>query len=149
LRGPVEGCLGVGLVPPRPFPRGGPGDDLPGRLHREARGLRTGDLNRPELGRLGESLACWFLTTHGVRVLATNVRVGRGEIDILARDGGTRVAVEVRTTRGRDDPVDAADPAKRERASGLAHRIGARRFDVIGFGFDPAGFDVHWVPGSP
>jgi len=101
------------------------------------------------LGRLGESLACWFLTTHGVRVLATNVRVGRGEIDILARDGGTRVAVEVRTTRGRDDPVDAADPAKRERASDLARRIGARRFDVIGIGIDPAGFDVHWVPGSP
>ena len=59
------------------------------------------------------------------------------------------MAVEVRTRRGGGDPVDAADPAKREQASGLGRQVGAGRFDVIGIALDRDGFEVHWVPDSP
>lgn len=36
----------------------------------------------------------------GYRLLERNVRLGRGEIDIVARDGSILVFVEVRTRRG-------------------------------------------------
>lgn len=72
--------------------------------------------------------------------------VGRGELDILARDRGVLVAIEVRTRMGRGDPADAADPAKRVRAERLGRAAGARRFDVIGIAIDSDGFDLHWVP---
>ncbi|HEX6947080.1 MAG TPA: YraN family protein [Acidimicrobiia bacterium] len=138
----------MGHVSPRPLPRGGPGPDLQGRLRGAPRRFRADDLNRADLGRLGEAIAGWFLARHGLTIVAANVRVGRGEIDILADDNGIRVAVEVRTTRGRDDPVDAADPGKREQASRLARRIGARRFDVVGIGLHEQDIEVHWVPAA-
>ncbi|MFO7300443.1 MAG: YraN family protein [Actinomycetes bacterium] len=137
----------MGRLPPEPLPPGGPGPHLPGRLRRASGGRRDQLLGRPALGRLGEDLACRFLASHGLQVVATNVRVGRGEIDILALDHGVRVAVEVRTSRGREDPVDAADPGKRRRASRLAWQAGARRFDVIGVGVGDGVVEFHWVPG--
>ncbi len=97
------------------------------------------------MGEAGERLARWYLEDHGLRVVATNVAFGDGEIDLLALDGGRRVAVEVRARTGGGDPVDAIDPAKRERAARLARRVGAR-FDVVGIRFDHYGFEVHWVP---
>lgn len=71
-----------------------------------------------------------------------------GEIDILARDGGTRVAVEVRTTTGRQDPIDALDDAKRSKVARLGALVGADRTDLIGIGLGSEGVDIHWVPGE-
>ncbi len=51
------------------------------------------------LGAQGEKLAAKFLQREGYTVLARNVRLGRGEIDIVARDGDTIVFVEVKTLR--------------------------------------------------
>lgn len=84
--------------------------------------------------------------SQGVTVVAGNVTVGRGEIDILARDGGVPISVEVRTRLGGHDPADAADPAKRLQAASLGRAVGARRFDVIGIAIDRDGFVLHWVP---
>lgn len=81
-------------------------------------------------------------------MIATNVVVPGGEIDILARDGHRRVAVEVRTRSAGADPVDAADAIKREHAARLTRRAGAVRFDVIGIRVDTDGVDVHWVPAA-
>ncbi len=103
---------------------------------------------RLEVGRTGEGLARWFLEDKGLRIVATNVRVGRGELDLLAVDGSQKVAVEVRTRVGGPDPVDAADNAKRSQASSLAREVGADRFDVVGVRMDLAGMDVHWIPGA-
>ncbi len=93
-------------------------------------------------------MARWYLASHGLTVLSTNVRVGRGEIDILARDRGVLVSIEVRTRVGGGDPADAADPAKRSRAERLGRAAGARRFDVVGVAIDRDGFEVHWVPSA-
>lgn len=80
-------------------------------------------------------------------VVAANVEIGRGELDLLALDGMTRVAVEVRTTTGEGDPIDAVDSLKRRQVGVLAARIGAGRVDFVGVGIGLDGAVVHWVPG--
>ena len=57
--------------------------------------------SRQETGRLGESAAKHHLESVGYTILASNVRCGRQEIDIVADDGGTLVFVEVRARRSR------------------------------------------------
>jgi Holliday junction resolvase-like predicted endonuclease len=97
---------------------------------------------------LGERLARWFLDDHGLRVVATNIRVERGEIDILALDRGERVAVEVRTITGEGEPIDAVDPSKRRRVRHLARQAGASRVDFVGVRIAPDAAVFHWVPGG-
>lgn len=81
-------------------------------------------------------------------MLATNVLVDRGEIDILALDHGERVAIEVRTITGPGEAIDAIDPAKRQRVRGLARQVGASRVDFVGVRIEPAAAVFHWVPGG-
>ncbi len=52
---------------------------------------------RIELGRKGESVAREYLRRRGLSILTTNYRCRLGEIDIIARDRGTLVFVEVRS----------------------------------------------------
>ncbi|MAB89797.1 MAG: YraN family protein [Planctomycetes bacterium] len=47
-------------------------------------------------GHQQERLAARFLKRQGLRILGRNVRVGRDELDLVARDGGVAVVVEVR-----------------------------------------------------
>jgi len=47
-------------------------------------------------GRFGEDRASAFLTSHGYRVIARNVRLPGGEIDAVCLDGPTLVIVEVK-----------------------------------------------------
>lgn len=56
---------------------------------------------KQETGRLGELAARRHLESVGYTILASNVRCGRHEIDIVADDGGTLVFTEVRARRGR------------------------------------------------
>jgi putative endonuclease len=50
-----------------------------------------------ELGQKGEELARSFLQEHGLRILETNYRYGRDEVDIIAEEGEYLVIVEVKT----------------------------------------------------
>jgi len=52
-----------------------------------------------QLGATGEDLAAAFLTRHGYRVIARNVRARWGEIDIVARQKERLHFVEVKTRR--------------------------------------------------
>jgi putative endonuclease len=52
---------------------------------------------KDRLGQYGEQLAARYLTEHGLQVIATNWRCRHGEIDIIAREGGTVVFCEVKT----------------------------------------------------
>ena len=81
-------------------------------------------------------------------MVAANVSVGKGEIDLLAMDGFQRVAVEVRTVRHQDDPIDAVDHAKRHQVRKLARQAKASRVDFVGVLVGPTGVEVHWVPGQ-
>lgn len=49
-----------------------------------------------ELGAAAERAVADYLTTHGVEIVARNLRIGRLELDIVARDGPVVLVVEVR-----------------------------------------------------
>ena len=64
---------------------------------------------REARGRRGERLAAWFLRLHGWRIVARRVKTPRGEIDLVARRGGTVALVEVKwraTVAERDYAID-------------------------------------------
>jgi Holliday junction resolvase-like predicted endonuclease len=100
------------------------------------------------VGAAGESYASRWLADHGLVIERTNVSVEEGEIDLIARDGHLRVAIEVRTITGPGDPIDAVDSSKRRHVAALARRIGVARVDLVGVGFRQWGIEVHWVPGG-
>lgn len=90
--------------------------------------------------RWGEALAAVFLRLKGYRVEARNWRCSLGEIDIVARDRGTLVFVEVKARTGTraGPPEEAVDQRKQRRLIQLAHAYLAKcggepacRFDVI------------------
>ena len=51
---------------------------------------------RLERGRLWESRAATYLEDHGLAILARGYRCRLGELDLVCRDGGHLVIVEVR-----------------------------------------------------
>ncbi len=75
-----------------------------------------------ELGRVGEDLAVAHLERSGYLILERNVFMRRGEIDIIARQGGDLVFVEVktRTSNRYGKPEDAITPTK---VKSLAHAV--------------------------
>ena len=79
---------------------------------------------RQRTGRLGEAAARRHLEAQGYAVRGVNVRVGRGEIDIVADEGGDVVFVEVRTRRGRGlgTPEESITTGKRARMAEAAQR---------------------------
>ena len=59
-------------------------------------------MKRKETGTIGEQLAQNYLKKKGYRILETNCRCGRDEIDIVARQKDYLVFVEVRTKSNPD-----------------------------------------------
>lgn len=91
-----------------------------------------------EKGDDAEARAAEHLAQAGLCVVGRNVRVGRGEIDVVARDGDVVVFVEVRRRKTRVDALESIGPRKqallaRSGAWWLArHAPQARaRFDVV------------------
>jgi putative endonuclease len=68
------------------------------------------------LGSAGEDLAAQWLTDHGFRIVARNVRTAYGELDIVAQKGWDVHVVEVKTRRGTGygTPLEAIDKRKQE-----------------------------------
>ena len=103
-----------------------------------------------------EAAALELLLSHGLARVAGNVLYRAGELDLVMRDGGTLVFVEVRY-RASDAFGGAAasvTPAKRRRmvrAAGLflaANPAMAHlpcRFDVVAAGGDPRSPRMEWL----
>jgi putative endonuclease len=75
----------------------------------------TAPIDRQQRGRIGERIAAALLRQAGYTVLEQNVRCGRVELDIIAREGTALVFVEVKA-RWSDSygaPEEAITPAKR------------------------------------
>lgn len=85
--------------------------------------------------------------SQGLRLIAKNVQVPHGEIDLLVDDLGARVVVEVRTIRGAGDPIDAVNEGKRGKVRSLAPALGASRIDFLGVALREDAVEFHWVPG--
>ncbi len=103
---------------------------------------------RRKLGAVGEGLAVAHLQAKGYDIVARNLRLPEGEIDIVARDGGATVIVEVRARRGAalGDGLDSIDARKAERLRALAASYAAThqppgdlRIDVIAVDLEPSG----------
>ena len=119
------------------------------KLSDSARQFRERQTLTPDaaLGRRGEDLAHRYLRSKGVRVLARNYRPdgGNSEIDIVARDGGVLVFVEVKTRASAEfgSPDRAIGPEKQKNivraARAYATRAGIEwsevRFDTISIVF--------------
>lgn len=67
-----------------------------------------------ELGKKGEKLAVNHLLQKGYKILETNWRYLKAEIDIIAQKGNTLAIVEVKTrsSDGVSAPEDAVNPKK-------------------------------------
>lgn len=99
-------------------------------------------MNRAARGRAAEDAAVALLEQHGYRILARNVRLPGGEIDVIAREGSVVVFVEVkaRASGAFGSAVAAVDARKRSTLRALAAdwlQIAApaarSRFDVVTF----------------
>lgn len=96
---------------------------------------------RRALGCAGEDIACQELRRRGYEILARQFRTRRGEIDIVARQAGTVVFVEVKLRSGQEFGGGAAAVTwrKRRRIALVALEFLARhgtldvpcRFDVV------------------
>jgi putative endonuclease len=95
---------------------------------------------RQIFGKIGEDLACRELQRRGYEIVARRYRLRHGELDIIARDGGTLVFVEVKARDGRrfGDGVDAVTGRKRRTLIFLALEYVAR----FGLTDCPCRFDI-------
>jgi putative endonuclease len=111
---------------------------------------QQGIISNETIGKQGEALARVHLQGKGFRILESNYRFGRGEIDIIAEDGDTLVFCEVKT-RVNDafgPPEAALTKRKQEQvrkiARGYLYENGVQdkvcRFDVVA---------IRWQGGSP
>jgi len=96
---------------------------------------------RAAAGNYGETAARGYLAAKGYEILAERYKVGGGEIDLIARDGGYLVFVEVKYRRQANfgSPAAGVTKAKRRAIAAAARRYLADRglvdvdcrFDVI------------------
>ena len=77
---------------------------------------------RQQFGRAAEETAARYLERRGWRLLGRNVRIGRGELDLIARRGPVLAFVEVKARRSASAgaPEDAVTPRKRRQIARLA-----------------------------
>lgn len=93
-----------------------------------------------DTGDAGEKIAVSFLKKKGFRILKTNWRIEKWEIDIIAEDKKERVFVEVKTRFSHEfgDPAEAVTPQKQKHLINAANLYvlqedyeGPLRFDII------------------
>ena len=94
-----------------------------------------------EVGATSEDRAVDFLVKRGYRIVERNYRCKVGELDVIARDGGVLVFVEVRSRRSTEygSALDAVSWGKRHKVTRVAQnylmwrrpRFDEARFDVV------------------
>ncbi|WP_437514531.1 YraN family protein [Sorangium sp. So ce1099] len=88
---------------------------------------------RRALGARAEEAVVAHLAAQGIEVIARNARVGRLEIDVIARDGPVIAIIEVRT-RGAGSYVralDSIDASKRARVRRAGEQLWRARFSRV------------------
>lgn len=90
-------------------------------------------------GRIGETMAAWWLRLHGWRILARRVKLRVGEVDLIARRGRTVAFIEVKARTKAEDLDTAIDAYRLRRVAAAANALSAKyapdgediRIDVI------------------
>lgn len=116
-------------------------------------------------GSRGEKLARKYIKKQGMKILETNYRAIRGEIDIIAQEDSQIVFIEVKTNDvgSNVSPELRVNPAKQRQIGKIAraylqktgkHGIDCR-FDVVGVILHEKGKheithirDAFWLPGN-
>ncbi len=104
-------------------------------------------MNRKEIGRHTESLACAYLERRGLQLLIRNFRCRRGEVDLVMRDGDSLVFVEVRYRR-QTNFGHAAETVSRSKQSRII-ACASYYMSVYHSWNKPARFDVVSIEGRP
>ena len=78
--------------------------------------------NNRKKGARKEAQAAAWLEGKGLQILERNYRCKKGEIDLIAREDGTYVFLEVKYRKGEGSghPAEAVDERKQKRISGSA-----------------------------
>ena len=107
-----------------------------------------------ELGRKGEDIAVAHLESKGYRILERNWRLGKEEIDIVARDGNFLVIVEVKTRTSNvfTEPETSVTKSKQRILVRTANaymnyrrQYGEVRFDIVTVLFRPGGEIINHI----
>lgn len=115
--------------------------------------------NQRRIGLEAEDLAARYLQSKGFTLITRRYKAARGEIDLIALDGETLVFVEVKFTRSKSRPAEAAIGDLKRRRLCMAASQYLRsfegperlvRYDVIAIG--PAGLkhtpEAFWPGGE-
>ncbi len=120
---------------------------------------------RRRTGEIAEELVARRLAASGWEIVERNARTRYGELDIVARDGGTLVFIEVKGARegtqfGPERPILSIDLRKQRRVRRLATTWMSERrnqppydeirFDAVGVTLDRSGraTEVDYVKGA-
>lgn len=102
--------------------------------------MKSKPQNNTEKGQFAEQQAAIFLEKKGYKILATNYRHGRGEIDLIATENNIVVFVEVKSRKNAafGQPETAVNHKKQaliqQTAEGYLEELGLQnpiRFDII------------------
>ena len=93
-------------------------------------------------GRAAEGLCAWHLRLRGYRILARRFRTPMGEIDIIARRGGTVAVIEVKARSDLASAAESVSPRQRRRIARAVESFLSTRRDCAGLGLR---FDVMLV----
>ncbi len=109
-----------------------------------------------DLGGRGEDVAVRYLKKKGYKVIERNYRCLWGEVDLVARDKGTLVFIEIkaRTSSGFGLPQEAVDIFKQRKLIQVAKAYMAEhhlteaistRFDVVAVQLIPSGPEIELI----
>lgn len=112
-------------------------------------------IDRQAIGKAGEDAVGRYLLENGLKILERNYRAGKGEIDLIARDGDTIVFVEVKTRSGTSygTAAEAVGYKKQQMVIQTARRFIAQRklydtaarFDVAEVYADGGDYSVNYI----
>lgn len=114
-------------------------------------------LNTKNIGNKGENIATEYLIKNGYKIIARNVYIGDGELDIIAKDKNVLVFVEVkmRNSISYGNPLESITESKIKSIIRSAKMYIAAnslynvqvRFDVIGINGDEINLvkDAFWL----
>jgi putative endonuclease len=106
-------------------------------------------VQRQELGRYGENLACAELERRGHVIVERRFRTRRGELDIVSRHNGVTVFVEVRAKSGETfgEPAESVTDHKQSRLVTMAQEyVVTRRLEDSPCRFDVVAIETAFEP---
>ena len=116
---------------------------------------------KQQFGRAAEVAAARYLVRDGWTLLGRNVRIGRGELDLIVRRGDVLAFVEVKARRtvAYGAPEDAVDGRKRRKVARLAELwlavrpwalrgVSDVRFDIVAVDASARPLVVRHLPGA-